>query len=204
MPGRPYARDFYKRWDDGACPVCNLTYVRELPEDRRIHRSFHRNVVEVFEPKPNALVARFYRKHGQFIPVREHTARPLRRRLANISRVFKREFGCDFTMYSEDGDPGHGFLIADSDGRALGGGMIRAREYSNAPSHWALFWIWVAPAFRRKGLLKATWEMAKASYNGIQPDPPFSREAAMFFRTRPDVSERISRYAESQLENDKF
>lgn len=204
MPSRQYAREFYKRWNEGACPICNLTYVRELPEDRRFHRSFHRNVVEVFEPRPNAGMASLYRKHGQFIPVREYSARSLRRRLANISRVFKREFGCDFTMYSEEGDPGHGFLITDRDGRALGGGTIRMREYSNAPSHWALYWIWVAPSFRREGLLKATWEMAKASYNGIEPDPPFSREAAMFFCGRPDVSERITRYARSQLENDSF
>jgi hypothetical protein len=107
-------------------------------------------------------------------------------------------------MYSEEGDSGHGFLITDRDGRVLGGGTIRVREYSNAPSHWALYWIWVAPSFRREGLLKATWEMAKASYNGIEPDPPFSREAAMFFCGRSDVSERITRYARSQLENDSF
>jgi len=31
-----------------------------------------------------------------------------------MSRVFKREFGCDFTMYSRTGDPGDGYLIAES------------------------------------------------------------------------------------------
>jgi hypothetical protein len=53
MTARPNAMEFYKRPDThvGICPVCNLLYVRELEEDRRLHRAFHHRGVDVFEPK---------------------------------------------------------------------------------------------------------------------------------------------------------
>jgi hypothetical protein len=37
MAQRPYAMEFYKDPDrhQGICPVCNMLYVKELPEDRR-------------------------------------------------------------------------------------------------------------------------------------------------------------------------
>lgn len=60
MAQRPYAMEFYKDPDrhQGICPVCNILYVKELPEDRRTHRAFHRRVVNVFEPKPSITLAK--------------------------------------------------------------------------------------------------------------------------------------------------
>jgi hypothetical protein len=75
-----------------------MTYVKEVPADRRIHRSYHRGVVDVFEPKPSVTLAKLYSSHGQIVPVPWDSSRLFRRRLANISRVFKREFGAGFTI----------------------------------------------------------------------------------------------------------
>jgi hypothetical protein len=55
---------------EGTCPVCNMTYVKEVPADRRIHRSYHRGVVDVFEAKPSVTLAKLYSRHGQIVPVR--------------------------------------------------------------------------------------------------------------------------------------
>jgi hypothetical protein len=181
-----------------------MLYVKELPEDRRIHRVFHRRVVDVFEPKPSITLAKLYSRHGQLVPVRWDSLRPVRRRLASISRVFKREFGCDFTMYSETGDPADGYLIAEPDGRAVGGFVVRWIQFSNAPAQWILSWVWIAPSHRRCGLMRTAWLMVKDKYSGIDPDPPFSRSAAQFFANRDDVSERIRKYAQSQLAADNF
>lgn len=206
MAQRPYAMEFYKRPDtnDGACPVCNLTYVKEEPDDRRIHRSFHQRVVDVFEPKPSVTLAKLHQAHGQFVLVRADSPQPIRRRLANISRVFKREFGADLTMYSEVDDPGDGYLIADADGRALSGLVVRWIEYSNAPAQWTLSWVWIVPNHRRFGLLKSAWIMVRDKYPGIDPDPPFSKGAARFFASREDVSELVRKYAQDQLAADRF
>jgi len=151
--------EFCKRPDrhEGICPVCNMLYVKELPEDRQMHRVFHRSVVDVFEPKPSVTLTKMHMLYGQFVPVRWDDLRPLRRRLANMARVFRREFGCDFTMYSETGDPGDGYLISKPDGRAIGGFVVRWIEYSNAPAQWTLSWIWIEPTHRRRGLMQSAW-----------------------------------------------
>ena len=206
MAQRPYAMEFYKdpNRHQGICPVCNMLYVKELPEDRRTHGAFHRAVVNVFEPKPSITLAKLYSRHGQLVPVRWDSPQPVRRRLADMSRVIKREFGCHFTMYSETGDPGDGYLIAEPDGRAVGGFVVRWIEFSNAPAQWILSWVWVVPSHRRRGLMQTVWLMVVGKYPGIDPDPPFSKGAAFFFENRDDVSDRIRRYAQSQLAADNF
>ena len=50
---RHYAR-MWVGWhalEDDTCLVCGLTYVRESEQDRRLHRSRHRKVVQVYEPR---------------------------------------------------------------------------------------------------------------------------------------------------------
>jgi zinc-finger of acetyl-transferase ESCO len=52
---RHYAR-LWRGWhalDEETCLVCGLTYVRESEADRRLHRSHHRKVVQIYEPKPD-------------------------------------------------------------------------------------------------------------------------------------------------------
>jgi hypothetical protein len=79
MTQRPYAMEFYKDPDrhEGVCPVCNMLYVKELLEDRRIHRAYHRSVVDVFEAKSNITLAKLYSRDGQLVPVRWDSPRPL-------------------------------------------------------------------------------------------------------------------------------
>jgi hypothetical protein len=206
MAERKWAEEFYKSPDqhEGTCPVCNLYYVHDLASDRKIHRTFHRRVVDTFDPKPSIALAKLYAEHGRFIPVKSNSHQHARRKLANIARIFRREFGCDFTMYSEDNDPGDGFIIAEPDGRAIGGTTVRWIEFSNAPAQWIFEWIWVAPASRRTGLLKETWEMVREKYSGIDPGTPFSKGAATFFANYEGVSDRIRTYARKQLEQDNF
>jgi hypothetical protein len=206
MSQRHYAAEFFKQPDrfEDSCPVCNMTYVRAEPQDRLFHRSYHRDIVNVFEPKPSTTLAKQYGRHGQLVPVRQDSPQTLRRRLANISRVFKKEFGADFPMYEETGDPGDGYLVTEPDGRAIGGLVVRWIEFSNAPAQWTLSWVWIVPSHRRRGLMKSAWLIVRNKYPSIDPDPPFSKGAAQFFASRDDVSERVRRYAQGQLDADNF
>ena len=69
MPECEWAKEFYSRTDEGACPVCNLYYVQELGSDRRLHRPFDNNVVSIFDHKPNARLAAKFCTHGECVPV---------------------------------------------------------------------------------------------------------------------------------------
>ncbi|WP_454624851.1 hypothetical protein [Bradyrhizobium cenepequi] len=46
--------------------------------------------------------------------------------------------------------------------------------------------------------------MVSEKYQDIEPDPPFSKSAALFFANRDDVPERIRDYAQRQLAADNF
>ncbi len=134
MPTRPYAKEFYKEPpSDDACSVCELSYVKDSPDDQRFHRAYHRDVVETFEPKPVPTLAKLHAEFGTFVPVRACSPVWLRKRLYRLGLMFRRELRFDFPPYDVCGDPGCGYILTDADGRAIGGCMARWQQYENAP-----------------------------------------------------------------------
>jgi hypothetical protein len=131
-------REYATTWRSRSCgcpaPVCGLEYVRESEEDRRIHRARHRQVLKVYEPKPDLRLAVLYREHGAFVPVDSRSPRWLHNRLEGMAKMFRRELGYDFPPYSADeSEPCPHWLIATADGRPIGVLSARWREYSDAP-----------------------------------------------------------------------
>jgi hypothetical protein len=171
------------------CAVCNFHFVSSLAGDRRIHRARHRALLRVIEPQPNSALAKLHAVQGSFVPVSNQSPRWLRHRLYEIARTFKREMKFDFVQWGEDNDDGHGCIIADEAGRAIGGFVVRWRgdyyppETPDWAKGWALTWVWIAPPYRRQGWLRRTWQTLTCCYSGIIPEPPFSPAAATFFAT---------------------
>ena len=199
---REWAREFYgEPLRAHGCQVCGLHYVRTLPEDRAQHRRHHQQVIRVFSPSPSAMLKKAFDEHGKFVPVRANSKRWLRHRLYEIALMFKREKDYDFVQWDETGDDGHGYLLVDGEGRALGGAVVRWREYKEFTG-WFLAWVWIAPPHRRQGLLKTLWEMCRRQYPGILPEPPFSYEAAMFIQGIEDLPEKVRQYAREIALND--
>ena len=187
---RHYAKEFFNWPDYGGCPVCGLEYVKGSPEDEREHRSRHREVLAVFEPSPNAALKRENGKHGRFVPVTAASPRWLHRRLYNIARMLNRENGYDFVMWDEGGDDGDGFIITSPDGCALGGcAMCWRDDWKDAPSIWGLQWIWIAPPYRRQGLMRGTWAMLTSKYDAVYPEHPYSAGMARFLRDAEHLDE---------------
>jgi GNAT superfamily N-acetyltransferase len=188
-----------KRGDVVNCAVCRFMYIKGFPEDEKEHRRYHREALKVLEPGVNEPLARLHTISGPFIPVNRHSPRWLNARLYQIARIFRREMHLDFVQWDEGYDDGDGYIIADFAGRALGGFVVRWREWKDAPSCWALVWIWIAPPYRRQGWLRRTWEMVRDEYPGIIPEAPFSRGTATFFARRDDVDTDIRALAEGTL-----
>ena len=203
MPTRHYAKEFYECPPEGdACPVCGLSYVKDSPTDRKIHRLYHREVVDTFEPRSNPALARRHALHGVFVPVTPLSPRWMHKRLYRIALMLKRENGYDFSMWDQyRDDDGIGYILTDEQGRALGGCAVRWREWTDRSPGWFLQWIWVAPPCRRQGLLRRTWEMLKGEYGGIFPEPPLSPAAAQFFRGCEDLPDIIKQWVEHILAN---
>lgn len=198
---RHYAR-LWRNGHDG-CPVCGLEYVRESEADRRIHRARHRKVLQVYEPKPDPVLAAHYAAHGTFLPLDSRSPLRLRNRLEGMAIMFRRELSFDFPPYSateadplpwnDDCKPAHHWLIVTPDGRPIGGFSARWREWTDAPAQWMWAWVWVIPSERRTGHVQRCWALLKAKFPNIQPEPPFSYPVAKFFANRDDVSELTRR-----------
>jgi hypothetical protein len=200
MPARDYAKAWRAYNGGDGCPTCGLMYVRESEEDRRLHRSRHRKVLQVYEPKPDPRLADLHAKHGAFVPIANASPRALRNRLEDMATMFRRELGFDFPPYSadehlEDGPDGCHWLIVTPDGRPIGGLSARWREYSDAPAQWVWAWVWVIPAERRRGHVGRCWAMLRAQFSAIEPEGPFSYPVARFFCDRADISELTRRIA---------
>ena len=61
-------------------------------------------------------------------------------------------------------------------------------------------WIWIAPPYRWQGLLRDTWSMLTAKYDGILPAPPYSPEAARFFLSLGNLSAHVESAARFALQ----
>jgi hypothetical protein len=171
-------------------------YVREDEDDRRLHRSRHRKVLQVYEPKPDPKLTELYAIHGAFVPIDQTSQRALRNRLENMATMFRRELGYDFPPYQGDEregvykcPPSRHWLIVAPDGRPIGGLSARLRKFTDYPTDWWWAWVWVIPAERRHGHVGRCWTMLRSHFPTIEPEGPFSAPVAKFFRNRDDVSE---------------
>ena len=93
---RRYADELCNRpLDDDACPVCGLSYAKELKEDRKSHRSDHTRTLSVLEPKSNKALAKSNAKSGRYVPVTATSPFWMRRRLRRIAETLVWENGYD-------------------------------------------------------------------------------------------------------------
>jgi zinc-finger of acetyl-transferase ESCO len=193
---REYARTLWGR--DYGCAVCGLEYVARSEDDRRVHRSRHREVLRACEPKPDLeLVGR-----GPFLRIDSNSPRRLRKQFAGMARMFQRELGFDFPPYVfEEGDDERArhWMIISPDGRAIGGLSVRCMTYSNAPMCLEWTWVWVIPSERRHGHTQRCWDMLCDRFPSIEPQTPLSIPVAKFFIDRTDVSERTRAFARRAL-----
>ena len=197
---RKYAIELYHdRVSDRACEVCGFLYVKELTDDRKLHRSFHNRTLSVFEPKPNKVLAKMHAKYGRYLRVTRESPTWIHKRLHYIATVLSRENGYSFIMWNEHGDDGPGYILTDGRGLALGGCALRWREWTNAPASWMLQWIWIAPPYRRQGLLRDTWLMLTSQYAGIMPESPFSLGMARFLLSLNNIPDNVKLHALSAL-----
>ena len=170
------------------------------PEWLQLHRSWHARILAVMEPKPNRALAKCHATFGRYVPVNSTSPQWMHRRLYRIASVLNSENDYSFVMWEESGDDGRGYIFTDQEGRALGGCAVRWREWCDAPDCWALQWIWVAPPYRRLGILRDVWKMLTKTYRGIIPEPPYSIAMAQFLLSLdgvPDVVKRHARAASS-------
>lgn len=98
----------------------------------------------------------------QVIPTSKKAPLKLAIALAKLGTYIKRECHYDFSLYdpksicSCEKDKWATYLFIEED-TVIGAILFYYNFYSNLSNYWCLTWVWIAPEYRRKGLLTKVW-----------------------------------------------
>lgn len=130
-------------------------------------------------------------------PFRVYRKSPIQHRKAvhDMALYFKREFNYDFPQYDYREEKPDELLAAylwvhpdfidfavDFRIPCIGAACFRLRNRADAPSSWAMQWVWFHPYLRRKGLLAASWPHFNEGFPDFICEPPLSESMELFLK----------------------
>jgi GNAT superfamily N-acetyltransferase len=144
--------------------------------------------MKTLRPKPSVRVLKLLKEGFNTIPVNVLSPLWLQQELYLRAKMFRREFRYDFSQWSPNGDEqpdAHGFLFNDDTGAfgrgaIIGGTVFRWVEFRDATARWAMDWVWIAPAARRKGVLSRLWPAFIQRFEEFRLTPPVSSDMMAF------------------------
>lgn len=171
------------------CDYCGFGYLPCSRIDRQAHRRVHRNVELLLEPRPNKLFAARLLAGSDGERVGPDQPLWMHREVLRRASRFRSDFGYDFIQW-----PGSGTEKASSDWRghlipaAQDGTIAGACAFNRRPeadqygSEWAMAWIWLAPSYRRLGLVRERWAKYLELYGDFWIERPLSHEMEAFIK----------------------
>lgn len=173
------------------CAVCGVEWYRGDPDSSAAHRSAHKQRLGYLEPAPGPqFVAALAEDRDAAELVSHSSARWKHKEIYQRALAFRREFGYDFVQWQSpkgDKDPNvHGFLFAGPNDVIAGACAFRLREHEGR-TWWGLQWVWVAPKFRRSGLLSSRWPMFRERFGNFQVESPLSKAMQGFLAKHDDT-----------------
>lgn len=187
------------------CDTCGYKWWRGDPDSSQSHRKEHKWRMHVLAPQPNELMIEAKRAENDAELVTTVSPAWKHQEIYRRAFAFKREMRFDFVQWqssSGDDDPHvHGFLFTNEDGVIVGAVAFRLRE-PEAPysPHWGLQWAWIAPPFRRQGILASRWPMLRERFGDFVVEGPVSEAMQSFLIKRGDTA--LLRWPESRNATD--
>ncbi|WP_370601961.1 GNAT family N-acetyltransferase [Pseudomonas nitroreducens] len=177
------------RNDFKVCEYCGFGYLASSRSDRVAHRSIHRATERVLDPPPNRLFAGKLTAGFAGEEVGPQQPQWMHREVFRRAARFREDFGYDFIQWPGNGTAkasvdwrGH-LIPAGQDGTIAGAcAFSRRPEADQYGSEWALAWIWLAPSYRRQGLVRARWPRFLELYGDFWIERPLSSEMEAFVR----------------------
>lgn len=171
------------------CTACGYEWTRGDTDSSADHRREHKKRLAYLEPGPvpEFLAEVAARKDAALV---ECSSPPWKHReIYRRALAFKREFGYDFVQWQSekgDDDPSvQGILFTNAENVIVGACAIRLREYEG--KSWpGLQWIWLAPKYRRIGILTSQWSQLRRRFGDIRVEPPVSPAMQAFLKKMGD------------------
>ncbi|MBF8765826.1 GNAT family N-acetyltransferase [Pseudomonas putida] len=181
------------------CEYCGHSYYTNNSQETRIHSEVHSRKKQMIDPQPDEQFAERLTNLGragelvdQDSPFWMHGA------VCDRAFEFKREFKYDFVKWDGSstrraGEDWQGWLFAAYDMGTIAGacGFMRRDGAVEGPE-WSLQWIWVAPKYRRAGLLEARWPSFLQAYGDFDIERPLSPAMQAFVRKHGTQSQKAA------------
>ncbi|WP_116826505.1 MULTISPECIES: C2H2-type zinc finger protein [Pseudomonas syringae group] len=179
------------------CDLCGMLYVTNHPGDARRHKTTHDRVVRRLNPKPSARLQKRVvtgiagELVGPDAPLWMHGE------VYERAAAFRREFGYDSIQWpggSSTRAPSdwRGHLFAGPGGEIAGACAFMHTTSRKAEGEWSLQWIWIAPRFRRMGLLETRWADFQQRYGDFDLEKPLSEAMVTFLWKHGSEAQRAS------------
>ncbi|MDD1962915.1 GNAT family N-acetyltransferase [Pseudomonas sp. 39004] len=176
------------------CSICRLSYVQNNPADERRHSTLHQERMSTINPQPDPrVIALMPVKDGSLL-VEPDSPLWMHDEVLKRARAFRLEFGYDRVQWDGSSDNAaspewRGHLFVSDEGAIAGA----CGFYGEAASPPELHWIWLAPPYRRRGLLKAAWPSLTRSYGEFDLEWPI-QDAMLEFVARHGTPRQIERH----------
>ncbi|MFP3637579.1 hypothetical protein [Paraburkholderia sp. SIMBA_054] len=170
------------------CPVCGYRHTPGDAESTHFHRLFHRKEVRVLHAVANPRLAGRLGETQALVLVPMASDRWLHQLVHERAIRFKREMRFDSIQYPRPGkmveEPAMvGFLFINDGPDFPPHSVVGAGAFVKREERWELNWIWVIPAARRKGVLRARWPALVDRFGDFDIEAPLSDAMAAFVRS---------------------
>jgi hypothetical protein len=173
----------------GRCPICGFHYVPQIPENRQFHRQVHAEFVRPLLCKPNPRLEPL--AAGGDVRVGITSPKWLHRLIYDRASALQREEHYDFVQWQENGvswersemepAPPHAILLIEQNNIPVGvAAFQRGQFWINVAAGWHLLFVWVAPGWRRQGVLWSRWPAWRTEYGDFTVETPISQSMAAF------------------------
>lgn len=164
------------------CDYCDLSYETNNTSDSRRHRAAHRLAQQLLDPKPRPKLAARLAQGSRSDIVDSDAPMWMQEEVRKRARKFKREFKYDSTQWPDNGkepiDPGwEGYLLTAGPDGTIAGACAFFKingEMEGVQLEWSLQWVWLAPKYRRQGILLKHWPLLVERYGNFFIEPPVS------------------------------
>lgn len=167
------------------CKECGYQWMKGDPEESKVHRETHSRRMKILEPQPNENMERAFRTENNPELINYTSPDWKHNEILDRAFAFKRELGFDFAQWSKSDSElaaGNvvGYLFTKEHKTIIGAASFRKREYDVEGTFWELDWVWIAPKYRRTGILKSRWPLFREQFGDFYVSHPISRDMKYF------------------------
>lgn len=159
------------------CEQCGFSYAKGDLESSLLHRSEHHRWCRSFQPQP-------LKKFGDRLTKQEHAdvvsrASPkwMHEEAYERALMFKREMGYDFPQWTSPplrgrtSEVGVAYLLTLPEALST---IVGACAFRERDEGWTMDWVWIAPIYRRRGVLQRYWPRFVGTYGDFPLEYPLS------------------------------